>query len=279
MLTIRFIVILLASSFLHFAVSILVLAEWRFSYRTFIFLNICFIFWFSKTSLTCCREASTQSDDSQGGWCVWGHVVCLLSLKTSRLTLKILHLNRSQNHPPANLSTSPTSSDSLYFWLSAEESRKSSLSQPGKLSQLYRRLGGLSATFHTFTNGLSAISGEKQLDICFFLHLDLNISSYSCSESSFVLCDRSINHQYNTDPTCSIYLSHYISCTKGSTTVTFLMTQTSMHLSCKCKSFHIRNEHTSRQKHAWLLRIQKSDARRGRGLPSIFKIKENSSDF
>lgn len=74
--------------------------------------------------------------------------------------LKYSILNSSQNLPPANLCYHPTSSDLLSLRLS-DDSRTSSLSQPPKLSQLHKRLGGLGATFQPFVHGLFAFSGSK----------------------------------------------------------------------------------------------------------------------
>lgn len=45
--------------------------------------------------------------------------------------------------------------------------------------------------------------------LCFLLRLDLNNSSYRCSESSFVFCGRSINHHYYTDPIFQYILATY----------------------------------------------------------------------
>lgn len=135
-------------------------------FPTFVLFSTC-----SKASLTCCRGASAQNRDSRWRWCIRGHMVCLLSLKISRLMLKILYsiLNSSQNLPPANLCYHPTSSDLLSLRLS-DDSRTSSLSQPPKLSQLHKRLSGLGAPFQPFFHGLFALWGEKhQLDICFLL--------------------------------------------------------------------------------------------------------------
>lgn len=110
-------------------------------------------------------------------------------------------MKRSRSRPPAHLCTSPTSADLLSLRLS-DESRTSSLSQPLKLSQLHKCLGGLGSAFHPFLHGLSVLSGEKNnisWTFTFFLRVDLNNSCYSCSEPSVVF--RSLNHQRNT---CSL---------------------------------------------------------------------------
>lgn len=132
-----------------------------------LFLNICFIFCPSKTSLTCCREASTQSDESRWGWCVPGHVVCLLSLKTPRLTLKILQFEQI----PESSSGLPLHLSHIFrctFLVIQNLNPETSPPQPVELSQLHRRLGRLGVTFYPFTNDSSAISGIKTIVGCLF---------------------------------------------------------------------------------------------------------------
>lgn len=152
---------------------LLVLVEGSFSTTTALFLNICFIFCPSKTSLTCCREASTQSDDSRWGWCVLGHVVCLLSLKTPRLTLKILQFEQipeSSSSLPLHLSHIFKCTFLVIQNLNPEA--------PLRLSQWsFRTCTGVSAALVSLSIHLQMIHLQSQgkknnrLDVCFLLIL------------------------------------------------------------------------------------------------------------